>query len=406
MLILIGVGVVANPLAKDPWSGQWSGDGLSLELEKDGDAYEGRATAQGMTFEIQAVEESGTLTGTFGNEDGEWPFNGTLSDGKLLFQTADTTYRLVKATREGEGGPKNPLAGGSDRAEPKPSSNGNAALSGGTAFRHPIGLSLRHPQNWKLTDTGDGVTMTPPNPASNEMGPTEAYLLTAKPDTDKIDPAGNAIRTTIEQELQQVFPFVKLAEKTKSRTVNGRTVARVTCQGKNPDGKEIVVHSWILTGNNFVFYLIALGESQEVAKRFDVLEQIVGTLTVEKMQRDPNLVGTFPPVMLPAEDPALEARPAVAWSRRAPGSRPTEPFRSSVTKASRPIGTPSMTANLSPWTRVENERSGRGRADRMLGRKGCEFDSESVCSSCSGSAVSRSPRSRHFSRPVMGMSRS
>lgn len=95
--------------------GQFEGDGLRLELELDGEAYEGVLEFQGQSFPCRARRAPTGLVGSFDSQGVSYAFEARAEGTSLALTSGGVTYRLERLGGQnplgGDGG-ANPLAGG------------------------------------------------------------------------------------------------------------------------------------------------------------------------------------------------------------------------------------------------------------------------------------------------------
>jgi hypothetical protein len=85
----------ANPLAAPAFAGTFTGDGVTLTLERGGDGYVGSLTYQGQTYPVTARESSSdALTGTFVSGADSFAFELARSGDQLTLTTGSTRFTL------------------------------------------------------------------------------------------------------------------------------------------------------------------------------------------------------------------------------------------------------------------------------------------------------------------------
>jgi hypothetical protein len=117
-----------NPLAGggDPFTGDYSGEGIALSLQGRGGTYTGTMTFQGTDYPVNASAAGSHLSGSFSAGGQSYSFEADLVGDQLSLASGGTTYSLA---RQGGGGatPANPLAGGG-------ATGGGAGTAGGSGL--------------------------------------------------------------------------------------------------------------------------------------------------------------------------------------------------------------------------------------------------------------------------------
>lgn len=91
-----------NPLAggaasaTSPFTGRFQGDGLQLATDVENDRATGQLTFNGQQFALTGAITDQTMSGTFRTDAGEFPFDATLDDDAMTFETAGTVYVMKR----------------------------------------------------------------------------------------------------------------------------------------------------------------------------------------------------------------------------------------------------------------------------------------------------------------------
>lgn len=237
------------------------------------------------------------------NQDGD---PDTASKKRILFPipvakpTSKPAPSLDRARQLAGGGAATSAAGKPvpTGAVPRSANLGEPTGAPGTgkawkSYIHPTGLGMKYPADWSMQVT-DGVTLlTPPDQARDATGPQEIYVVTgegAEGVTDINDPR---VVPYVEQQMMQLAPFLQRIGEAKPVRVATAPGVVLTWEGTNPYGKRVraKVHSTILKG--FAVSLIALGETDRIAKREAVLEKIFASFGAGAGKRDPAIIGQW-----------------------------------------------------------------------------------------------------------------
>ena len=137
-----------NPLAPtstNPFVGSFSGDGLSIAIQRTGDSYTGQIKAGGQTYPFQAQVGDGVMQGVFSGDGQQYQFAAKVEGNTMLFQTGGKTFRLQK-TGSGQAAAGNPLAGKNNDPDDPVIARGQYAeltLDNALAFIAAIEFSLQ-----------------------------------------------------------------------------------------------------------------------------------------------------------------------------------------------------------------------------------------------------------------------
>ncbi len=311
---LSGPGVAAgqdgpvNPLAqRDPWSGTWRNEQLSVVLERHGQGWRGTIVmgADSMPCEARAAGER-RLEGAFVVQGTRFPFQATL-DGDALVLTSDgESYRLQRerpANPLGQGRPPqpaNPLAGGASPGTPPGDGGKGDGLLGGdvpadwATWRHPLGFTLRHPPTWRPQETEAGLAFVAPDALKDAQGqPLELLLLNAVAAEGVRQPDQPEAVAFLDQQLQGTFPFLRRQAAPVVRTVGGRRVAELTWTGKNPLGRDIKAVAQLVIVDDQGILCLLVGDATRVGERLETARRLFGSMSKGKAQTDARLVGTW-----------------------------------------------------------------------------------------------------------------
>jgi hypothetical protein len=283
-----------NPLAPrpaDPWSGRWSDDRLTAQLERRAEGWAGTLTLGGQTFPLGATGVEARLDGTFEAGGARYAFTLTRDGEGATLTTDGAAYRLKRQ------GPKNPLAGGGPQGGAGP-----AAPAGPVSvpddwqrWRHPLGNEVRYPPSWTLQETQIGLLFVPPDIARDPAtGQTmEVILLQGVPAQGVTKPDDPKAVQYVEAGMAQLFPFMRRAGQPAVRDIGGRQVAELNYSGTNPGGKklEAVALVAIVEGQAAIGLLVA--EPARFAERQAVVRQIFASCGIGAATRDGRVVGTW-----------------------------------------------------------------------------------------------------------------
>ncbi len=150
----------ANPLAAgggqgDPFAGNYTGNGISLQLQAGQGGYTGSLTFQGQSFPVQARAQGGQLQGAFSAGGQQYTFQAAVQGTSMTLVSDGNTYQLTR--QGGAPAPANPLA--QQRAAPAAAApTGGSGLLGQWSCQTPEGpAQLNFVSNSQLTYNGESA---------------------------------------------------------------------------------------------------------------------------------------------------------------------------------------------------------------------------------------------------------
>ncbi|NOY22435.1 MAG: hypothetical protein GXO70_02830 [Acidobacteria bacterium] len=157
-----------NPLAgggSSPFSGTFSGDGVTLSLQGSGGKMNGTLLFNGSRFPVSATASGNTMRGNFSAGGNSYPFDGRLSGGVMKFSTGGTSYSLRKAgQRETQvAPPSNPLKKQTSSYRPTPQAapaqSIAPAMNGRTISDAQAGVTFTVPSGWTAKSNAQGYIL-------------------------------------------------------------------------------------------------------------------------------------------------------------------------------------------------------------------------------------------------------
>jgi len=196
--------------------------------------------------------------------------------------------------------PANPLEAAKQEPAPDPSVSqpGEATAvnpwgADWTEFKHPTGISFRHPSSWRTQEIEGGVTLTPPDAAKDPQGnPLEVYFVGAELANGLSDPAGAQVQQWIRQQIDPQFPALKSTGAPARRELRGRTIGVYGWSGTSPqNGLAIKASLYAAIEGKFAYFLFGLGADDRVAQRSAYLEAVVASFGYTAPPKDERLTG-------------------------------------------------------------------------------------------------------------------
>ena len=94
--LLSMLAVPMRVLADDPYSGDFTGAQLSIEIVSEGGSYSGSIHLGQQIFPFKAQASNGQLTGSFTSNEHDYPFTASVSGDTLTFSSGKSTYQLSR----------------------------------------------------------------------------------------------------------------------------------------------------------------------------------------------------------------------------------------------------------------------------------------------------------------------
>lgn len=160
-------------------------------------------------------------------------------------------------------------------------------------YKHPTGLRLLHPPDWKIQPIPSALLLVPPNLATSAEGPDEAYLIGAESAAGVTAPDDPRVLAYLDLQMSQLAPFMRRSgspEKTSCATAPG---ILVRWEGRNPRGDLIKAEGFTTLLKGYGIVLFAIGKEAALTGRERVLRGIFASLAAGEGQKDPLIVGKW-----------------------------------------------------------------------------------------------------------------
>jgi len=170
----IGAGASAppssrNPLAggstMSPFSGTFSGEGVTLSLQGSGKNFSGTLLFNGSRFPVSATASGNAMQGKFSASGNSYPFSARLAGSVMKFSTGGTIYSLRKTGQRGtQNVPQsNPLHKQTSSYRPTPQAapaqSTAPAMNGRTISDVQAGVRFTVPSGWTAQSNEDGYLL-------------------------------------------------------------------------------------------------------------------------------------------------------------------------------------------------------------------------------------------------------
>lgn len=273
-----------NPLAGGrpaPYAGTFQGDGLVLELQAKGDAYEGSLTFQGQRMACKATPVQGGLRGSFTTGQGEFAFEAADAPTGLRLTSGGQTYQLV---RQGPPAPANPLGGGAAPAA------GDLPVEG----KHAAGVQFHMPEGWQALSGAQGVRLLPPGARADDPNADELHVLLAEAVQPQVTGPDHAdVGTFLDQTMAQTFPLLRRQGGCQLLDTPAGKAGVYTWTGTAPNGAACEGKAWVFIREGKGAAFISVATTAKLREREPVLMRIVGSTKSVKVEADGRVVGSY-----------------------------------------------------------------------------------------------------------------
>ncbi|HEB52756.1 MAG TPA: hypothetical protein ENI87_05835 [bacterium] len=292
------------------YSGAFAGDGLELELHAAGKRYTGTISLKGRRYEAEALPQDGGLVGEFRSEGKSYPFRVARDGKELVLESGGAKYRLrgqqsdnPLAAGGAEAPDDNPLATGGERvdaevarAKQQQQSQAAAELQAAAtftrSFKHPSGLYFMYPDGWSVKDTGDGgVAIVPPDAATIDGQQAEVMALAGEEsEVERVDHP--ELKAFARQFVAGSLPYLQATGDGEVKTIGQHQVLHMNWRG-DYQGHKMAACFQILLLNGYAIGAFTFAPQERFAQRLQTMSEVVRTLTYERPEADPRLVGSW-----------------------------------------------------------------------------------------------------------------
>ncbi|MCK4871827.1 MAG: hypothetical protein KAS72_03785 [Phycisphaerales bacterium] len=205
--------------------------------------------------------------------------------------------------------PANPLSGGSNTAdpagEPAPAEQPAAeqpeteqpevSSDRGKTYRHVIGFSFWYPESWNLREHDDFLQLVPPGEKTSPQGPEEIYVIFGE------SVAQEGIQRADDPRVAQYFdevvrsfglPLTRSGSPTPVSMAQGQGVL-LEWTGQSPEGIALIARAYISIINEYGVALLTLGAREHVDARDAELRRMFASFGFGEARRDQRLGGTW-----------------------------------------------------------------------------------------------------------------
>jgi len=163
-----------------------------------------------------------------------------------------------------------------------------SAVSASDPYHHPTGLILTPPQGWSVRESKfTDLELVPPDPSSNDKGPTESYFLLTIGSPANAAHNPQLLQQPVDSLMNQIAPFLKRTGEMEPSSSGGLQ----TWEGKSPSGQDVLANVYVLPSRDVSFVQISLGEEQRILSRQKELQDLYKSFQPGEGKREPALVG-------------------------------------------------------------------------------------------------------------------
>ncbi len=273
LLVFVCAIVWGNSVQVDPFVGEFKSSKGVITIRKEGETYKVKAVPAdgGQTFEFDAKKEGNQISGSLiaDGESVQVKFS-VKGDTLTLIGPGGETVEFDRVVTEGN----------------KPAAHG----AGWKLLRHPLGLSMGYPGDWKVSKQDEGYLFIPPG--WNESNPDE-IIFVGGTDAEGIksvsDPQlGIGVDFLVQSQLSQEL---KRTGSKKAADADGKGILFIYA-GKTEMG-QVEARVYVTLMKGAAIGLVAVMKPEAMVKRVPVLEKMFSTLREGKPDIDKNLLGSW-----------------------------------------------------------------------------------------------------------------
>jgi len=159
----------------------------------------------------------------------------------------------------------------------------------GEVYHHPTGLTFVPPDGWNIRDSRfTDFELVPPDPSSNDKGPTESYFLLTLgvAASSAQDPQ---LLQSVDSLMSQIAPFLKKTGEMEP----SNSGALQKWEGKSPSGPDVLAAVYVLPSAQVSYVQISLGEKERIVSRQQTLHDLYANFQPGEGSREPALIGNW-----------------------------------------------------------------------------------------------------------------
>lgn len=295
----------ATRLPAEAYNGVYEGEGLRLELISAGSGFAGTLSKGGQSFDLEAASDGDDVAGHFSAGADRFPFRVVRIEQGLRLTSGDSSYDLVRQRAKNplakanpldpsgapEGASSNPLAKAAPGAE-APSASPTSS-EGWATYRHASGFQVRHPADWKVTESAQGIALMPGDAQQDAQGqPQEVCTLAVIPAEGVTRPDDPNALAFVQDQIRRGFPKLQRQGGVEQAQLGPHRAVVLTFGGQAPTGEaRMRVFLFLLQGEGVLGMVI--GEAKAVTQREASFREVLATVGYEAPPLDQRFVGTW-----------------------------------------------------------------------------------------------------------------
>ncbi|HEY3332640.1 MAG TPA: hypothetical protein VGK19_21595 [Capsulimonadaceae bacterium] len=276
----------AQAVEKPAIVGTYTGDGLSMRVARNGDAYQGAITLDGAEMPYTATLSGSVLTGRFKAGDSEYDFTATVTGGSMTLTSGGQSYKLVRA-----GASPSPAAPPARTPTREPVTN-SGTTAGWKVYAHPAGLQIKYPPAWSAIESESVLLLKPADAATAGGQASEIYLVTADSANGIKDASDPMVAAFVDQQITRLAPQLAKVGTTEGITGNATPGIVSTYEGQNG---AVTTRAQVFTTivKGYAVSLASFGDKAITSKRDATIRTIFSTIADAKEQLDSALIGRW-----------------------------------------------------------------------------------------------------------------
>ncbi len=159
----------------------------------------------------------------------------------------------------------------------------------GEVYYHATGLLITPPDGWTIRESKfTDLELIPPDPSSNDKGPTESYFLLTigVAASSAQDPQ---LLEAVDSLMSQIAPFLKKTGEMEQLNSGGLQ----NWDGKSPAGQDVSAAVYVLPSKEVSFAQVSLGEKERILARQKALQDLYNSFKPAEGKRTASLVGNW-----------------------------------------------------------------------------------------------------------------
>jgi len=307
ILVSLSTGVIAHA-GEVAFDGKFEGQGASIEIQAATQLgrFMGTITRGEQKFGFVAMAKGDMLIGDFSFQGSKFPFTATLKADKLTFKSGKSTIVMSrvkpKAVNPFDVEKPAPAVSPSGKVTPPgtakppavavppgtptvgktPAADANSKLP---LQNHPVGISYRSPQGWKVTTQGLVSTLMPADTPAGQF-PAVAMVISGMPLSGQFAgitrPNDPRVLQNMQLLMTNMFPMLKASGQATTQKLTSGESAVLNYAGANPQtGEKLKGRLYLLVLDSKLISCFCLGKESVFAANEKNQSVVVNTITAK-----------------------------------------------------------------------------------------------------------------------------